>query len=238
MDKLSEGNDRVPFFDLRTPFSVGVLTPQSPADQAGLEMNDKIVAIDDQPVSYFQEFKSYLENKKDEKVNVKVNRGGEIKELKPMKVSSEGTVGFAVVPELETAHEEFTFGESISIGTEKAFNVVWTNIRAFGKIFKGEVSASKSLSGPIGIAKIFGGEWIWAKFWGICGFLSMVLAFMNLLPIPALDGGHVVFLSYEMISGRKPNDKFLENAQKIGMVLLLGIMAFAIINDIYKWLAF
>jgi regulator of sigma E protease len=136
--------------------------------------------------------------------------------------------------DVDLAHQDFSFGESISIGTKKAFGVVWTNIRAFGKIFKGEVSASKSLSGPIGIAQIFGGEWIWSKFWAICGLLSMVLAFMNLLPIPALDGGHVVFLSYEIISGRKPSDKFLEGAQKVGMVLLLGLMAFAIFNDIWK----
>ena len=95
-------------------------------------------------------------------------------------------------------------------GPEAAFDVVWINIRALGKIFTGEVSASKSISGPIGIAQIFGGEWDWLRFWRITGLLSMVLAFMNFLPIPALDGGHVVFLTYEMVSGRKPSDKFLE----------------------------
>lgn len=115
-----------------------------------------------------------------------------------------------------------------------AFEIVWVNMRALGKIFSGEVSASKSISGPIGIAQVFGGTWDWVNFWRITGLLSMILAFMNLLPIPALDGGHVVFLTYEIVSGRKPSDKFLEVAQKVGMVLILGLMVFAIFNDIIK----
>ena len=104
----------------------------------------------------------------------------------------------------------------------------------FGKIFRGEVSLTKSVQGPIGIAKVYGATWNWVRFWNITGLLSMILAFMNFLPIPALDGGHVVFLTYEIVSGRKPSDKFLENAQKVGMVLLLGIMGFAIFNDIFQ----
>ena len=120
------------------------------------------------------------------------------------------------------------------LGTNQAFGVITANLKGFGKIFRGEVSASKSLSGPIGIAQIFGDTFSWYKFWNITAMLSMVLAFMNFLPIPALDGGHVVFLTYEMISGRKPSDTFLENAQKVGMVLLLGLMAFAIFNDVFK----
>jgi regulator of sigma E protease len=107
-------------------------------------------------------------------------------------------------------------------------------LKAFKKIFNGDLSLTKSLSGPIGIAEAFGGDWDWFRFWSLTGLLSMVLAFMNLLPIPALDGGHVVFLLYEMISGRKPSDKFLENAQKVGMILLLTLMVFVFGNDIWK----
>ena len=84
------------------------------------------------------------------------------------------------------------------------------------------------------MGSIFPRVWDWESFWKITAFFSIVLAFMNLLPIPALDGGHVLFLTYEMVSGRKPSDKFLENAQKVGMVLLLGLMAFAIFNDVFK----
>lgn len=99
-------------------------------------------------------------------------------------------------------------------------------------MFRGELSPTKNLRGPLGIMEAFGPTWDWIKFWTLTGLISMVLAFMNLLPIPALDGGHVVFLSYEIISGRKPSDKFLENAQKVGMVLLLGLMVFVFYNDI------
>jgi regulator of sigma E protease len=134
---------------------------------------------------------------------------------------------------LEPVSKKFGFAESVTKGTERAFGVVIINAKALGRMFTGEVSA-KNVSGPIGMAKIYGNEWDWTKFWSITGLISMILAFMNLLPIPALDGGHVVFLLYEMISGKTPSDKFLENAQKVGMVMLLALMVFAIGNDILK----
>ena len=97
------------------------------------------------------------------------------------------------------------------------------------------MSPSKALSGPIGIAKdLFGGVWVWDRFWTVTAILSMALAFMNALPIPALDGGHATILTYEIVSGRKPSDQFLEASQKVGMVLLLGLMAYAIFNDVFK----
>ena len=128
--------------------------------------------------------------------------------------------------------EQYSFAEAIPLGTKRAIDAVWLNIKGLGKIFSGKVDPRKSMMGPIGIAKVFGGTWNWYRFWNITGMLSMILAFMNFLPIPALDGGHVMFLTFEMVSGRKPGDKFLETAQKIGMVLLLGLMAFVIGNDI------
>ncbi len=234
LDKITDDNDRVAFFDPLFTFTVGPVKPQSNADMAGLIEGDKILKVNDKPVKYFQEFKESLDTHKNQRISLTVSRAEQTTSLDSVMVADDGTIGFFPDNNIEYAHQDFSFGESISIGTAKAFNVVWINIRAFGKIFRGEVSATKSLSGPIGIAQIFGGEWIWQKFWGICGLLSMVLAFMNLLPIPALDGGHVVFLSYEIISGRKPSDKFLENSQKVGMVLLLSLMAFAIFNDIWK----
>jgi regulator of sigma E protease len=200
---------------------------------AGLMSGDRIIAINGEDVQYFQFFKEKLENNKGEEIRLTIKRNEKIENLQA-KVGDDGLLGFMPKMDVELEHEEFSFAESIPTGTAKAFNVIWLNIKGFGKIFRGEVSASESLSGPIGIAQIFGGEWVWQKFWGITGLLSMVLAFMNFLPIPALDGGHVVFLSYEIISGRKPSDKFLENAQKVGMVLLLSLMAFAIFNDIWK----
>jgi regulator of sigma E protease len=107
-------------------------------------------------------------------------------------------------------------------------------VRAFGKVITGVLSPKESLSGPIGIMQAYGAEWNWQRFWSLTGVLSLVLAFMNLLPIPALDGGHVMFLSYEIVSRRKPSDKFLEAAQKVGMVFLLALMVFIFANDIIK----
>ena len=114
--------------------------------------------------------------------------------------------------------------------------MVRINVLALGKILTGKVSASKALSGPIGIAQIFGSSFDWIKFWSITGFLSMVLAFTNLLPIPALDGGHALFIVYELIVGRRLSDKFLEVTQKIGLALLLVLIGYAIVNDLYKLL--
>ena len=147
-------------------------------------------------------------------------------------VNEEGKVGIIVIPDIQPTRVEYGFGESVTRGTKRAFSVVWINIKAFGKMFSGELSPTKNLRGPLGIMEAFGPTWDWIKFWTLTGLISMVLAFMNLLPIPALDGGHVVFLTYEIISGRKPSDKFLENAQKVGMVLLLGLMVFVFYNDI------
>ena len=144
-------------------------------------------------------------------------------------------MGIEVLREIEYSHLDFSLGESIVVGTTGAFTAIWVNAKALGKIIKGEINPSKSLMGPIRIAtEVFGGTWNWVRFWGITGLLSMILACMNFLPIPALDGGHVMFLTYEIVSGRKPSDRFLETAQKFGMVILLLLMGFVIFNDIFR----
>lgn len=145
-------------------------------------------------------------------------------------------IGFAPmgIDKKEIARIQYGFVESVGLGTVRAFNVIFIQLKAFKKIFSGEISVTKSLSGPIGMAKAFSGEWDWQRFWSMTGLLSMVLAFMNLLPIPALDGGYVMFLLYEIISGREPSEKFFENALRVGMAILLILMVFVIFNDIAK----
>ncbi|WP_258098838.1 RIP metalloprotease RseP [Marinoscillum pacificum] len=234
MDKLSDKN--VDFFSVRMPFIVGQIQKESNAEKGGLQQGDKFISLNDQKIQYFDQFSAVLDDMSGKSISAVVLRDGVEKELN-LDVTEEGTLGFGVVQDtsmLALSHRDFTLGESLGAGTAQAFNVVFLNIKAFGKMFSGDVSPSKSLSGPIGIAQFFGGEWDWANFWRITGLLSMVLAFMNLLPIPALDGGHVMFLTWEIVTGRKPSDKFLENAQKVGMVLLLGLMTYAIFNDVYK----
>lgn len=233
VDKVADREKRAFFIDVRRPFVIGEVAEGTPAYDARLQIGDKFLAINGQPIQFYDEFKSAVEANAGKEITTKIERDGKEVEVK-MTVSSEGTLGFYSRDLVERSSVSYSFGESISLGTAQAFNVVWFNIKGFGKMFSGDVSPTKSLSGPIGIAKFFGGTWDWVNFWQITGLLSMVLAFMNFLPIPALDGGHVMFLSWEIISGRKPSDKFLENAQKVGMILLLGIMTFAIFNDIIK----
>lgn len=232
LDKFTER--RSEFISYRERFRVGeVSEEEGNALAAGLKAGDVIKSVDGKSIEFYDEFREELSTKKSQEIQLVVDRAGQDVNL-DIEVNDEGILGFRVESLLERAHQDFSFSESTVRGTNKAFDVVWVNIKAFKKMFVGDVSASKSLSGPIGIARIFGDEFDWVKFWSITGLLSMVLAFMNLLPIPALDGGHVVFLTFEIVSGRKPSEKFMENAQKVGMVLLLGLMVFAFGNDIYK----
>lgn len=220
------------FIDIRYPFDVFQVAPDGPAAEIDLQQGDKIVGVNDRKVHYFNELQDALGDYANQEVELAVQRGDQLLS-QSVSVREDGTIGIAVNPLLEPVRKQYTFLESIPQGTERAFAVVILNAKAMGKMFTGEVS-TRNISGPIGIAKIYGTTWDWVKFWSMTGLISMILAFMNLLPIPALDGGHVVFLLYEMISGRAPSEQFLENAQKVGMVLLLALMVFAIGNDILK----
>ena len=220
------------FVDIRYPFKLSVIDEGGAAAQAGITVEDKILAVNGNSVSYFDELQAELAKVKSQQAEITLLRGSDTTSTM-VSVTDRGTIDIAVLPLIEPVRREYGFGEAIAKGTNRAFSVVIVNAKALGKMFTGEVS-TRNVSGPIGMAKIYGDTWDWTKFWGITGLISMILAFMNLLPIPALDGGHVIFLLYEMISGRAPSDKFLENAQKVGMVVLLALMVFAIGNDILK----
>jgi regulator of sigma E protease len=233
MDKMADNQDQLRFVEIILPFEVGKVVSGKPAAKAGLKTGDKILKVGNIETPYFHNMQMALLQHKGQKTNLTVERNGKIINL-PAEVDEDGRLGFERVPLLKYSVKDYSLAEAIPAGTNKAFSIITTNIKGFGKIFRGEASASKSISGPIGIAQVFGNTFSWHNFWFIVGMLSMVLAFMNFLPIPALDGGHVMFLTYEMISGQKPSDKFLENSQKVGMVLLLGLMGFAIFNDVFK----
>ncbi|RDC61432.1 RIP metalloprotease RseP [Adhaeribacter pallidiroseus] len=214
----------------RSPFVVIDVTKKK-AIKAGLKAGDKIVQVAGQPVQYYHQFYKALQSNKGKVTKIVVERGNQNLALQ-VPVNKRGLLGIEVKSLLNYKTRHYTFAQSIPRGAQKAFNIIVLNIKGFSKIFRGKIKASNAVSGPIGIASLFGGSWV--MFWSLVGMLSMVLAFMNLLPIPALDGGHVMFLTYEMVTGQKPSDKFLENAQKVGMVLLLGLMVYAFGNDIYK----
>lgn len=232
------------FIDLRKPFAIGEVIKGSNAEAAGLQEGDRIVAVNGEKVTYFHEFEEALKENINKEISLRVARGvenrpeaietaGEQVEL-TAQVTEEGKLGFYPQPLLNVQEEQYSLGEAVGIGTQDAFASVWLNIRGFGKIFSGDVNVSKSVKGPIGIREIYGGNWDWSRFWRITGLLSMWLAFVNFLPIPALDGGHVMFLTYEMVSGTAPSDKFLEVAQKAGMAFILVLMALVIGNDLFN----
>ncbi len=225
------------FLSFRIPPVVEEVTAGTVAEKIGLKKGDIITSINGQPVKYHDQLAPLVKSRKDS-ISITIARGSQELSFKESFKDQE-RIGFAnnTLPDFMKAAERkvaYGFFESIPMGTERAFTTLTTQVRAFGKIFSGDLSARESLSGPIGIMDAFGRDWDWERFWSLTGVLSLVLAFMNLLPIPALDGGHVVFLSYEMISRRKPSDKFLENAQKVGMVILLTLMVLIFANDIAK----
>ncbi len=213
-----------------------------------LKSGDKILEINGMPIQYHDEIiplvkaiKAESVFPKSDSILLKVSRGDEILIFKEY-FKDQKSIGFYAAPMsrefFERAEKKITYGflESIPIGTERGFTTLAVNVKGFGMVFTGALSAKEMIAGPIGIMQMFGNEWDWFRFWSLTGVLSLALAFMNLLPIPALDGGHVMFLSYEIISRRKPSDKFLENAQKVGMVFLLALMVFVFSNDIIRLL--
>ena len=213
------------------------IIPGGEAEKAGLLPGDKIVAIEGAKISDGDDLKNKLTAIKGGKINLSIVREKHEFDL-ACGVSDSGKIGvsYGVYPLATDRYQKqpYTLGSAISFGASDAKEALVSNVKGLKKIFSGDEKATDSVQGPIGIAQIYGGIWDWERFWAITGLLSMVLAFMNMLPIPALDGGHVVFLTVESISGKKLSDKFMERAQIVGMVLLLSLMAFAIGNDIWK----
>lgn len=230
IERLNEEGKEHGFIDLLYPYEVGKVAKKSAAKKAGLLTGDKILEVNDQSVIYFQVLREVLQKNKGQEVTLKIERDSQPMMLN-VQVDDKGVIGFFAKSLMETHRIQYTFMEAVNAGVKESFQVTILNIRGLGKVIRGEVSR-KSVKSVIGIAEYFGGTWDWRNFWFLTGMLSMWLAFLNFLPIPALDGGHVMFLGYEIISGRKPSDKVMEGAQKFGMAFLLVLMVFLIGNDI------
>jgi regulator of sigma E protease len=219
----------------RAKFIVDSLEPGSNAVKAGLKKGDSIVMANNHPVVFYDELQAQLAANKGKQVVLGVKRNQQLVTLKAQ-VTPEGKLGFyrakTDFPDIRTV--KYGFFEAFPIGAERAWGTFRDNAKGIGKIFKGDVNPGKAVSGPVAIANLFGGTVDWVHFWTLVGFLSMVLALMNLLPIPALDGGHAVFLIIEMIKGKPLSDKFLERAQIVGFVILVTLMVFVFGNDIVK----
>ncbi|MCO4294203.1 RIP metalloprotease RseP [Solitalea sp. MAHUQ-68] len=218
----------------RSAFVVEQVELGSNADKAGLKSGDKILYIDSTKITYFDEVKTALAARKDKNAKLVVERGGKDVQL-DVKVTNEGKIGFGPrLTGLNFKVDKFSLVAALPVGAEKAKQTLVDQTKGFGKIIRGEVKATKAVQGPIGMAQLYGSTFDWINFWTLTGLISLVLAFMNLLPIPALDGGHAVFLIVEMIKGKPLSDKFMERAQVVGFVILIGLMIFAFGNDIFK----
>lgn len=207
------------------------------ASKINLQHGDEIVEVEGKSILYHDELRYAIDHRTGDSLSFKVKRG---ETIIPFKVNFKGHVnmGFAMPPYLVPPEGEkaihYSLGSAVALGPGRAFDVITMQVKAFGKMLRREISVKNSLSGPIGMAKMYGGKWDWERFWRMTGLLSMVLAFMNLLPIPGLDGGYVVFLLYEMVTGKEPSEKVFENSIRVGMALLLLLMVFVFYNDIAK----
>ncbi len=208
----------------------------SNAEKAGLKKDDQLIRINGVSTPFFQDVVKTLGTLKEQDISLTVLRVGAELKLNAT-VTKNGTLGFGVQPitqQLTVETEKYGLLESIPAGINKAYDSFNNYIKQIKLIFKPETEAYKSLGGFITIGKAFSPKWDWERFWNFTAFLSIILAIMNILPIPALDGGHVMFLVYEIITGRKPHDKVMEYAQIAGIVILLALMVMANGNDIIK----
>ncbi len=223
------------FISVRIPFIAASFAPSSAAQAAGIQTGDRIIGINDSVYPYFDQFRSAIPKFKNQKASVMVLRGPDTLRI-PVIVPAEGLIG--VYPKdprsfLVFKERHYSVFTAIPAGFVRAFESAGSYLKSIKLLFSQE-KAYESVGGFISIGNIFPAVWDWQAFWSLTAFLSIMLAILNVLPIPALDGGHVMFLLYEIIFRRKPSDKFMEYAQVAGMVILFGLLIFANANDIIK----
>ncbi len=230
------------YFTTRLPIVIGSITPKGNAEIAGLQKGDKIVGINNVKVGYFDELSPVLNQNKDKNVTIEVIRNN-VPQNVEVKVSKEGKLGFGLDTKLAESKynatatkKEYSLAESIPRGFTRTIDVLTMQIKQFKIVFNTTTKGYQKVSGPIGIIKQMPETINWEFFWSFTAMFSVWLAFLNLIPIPGLDGGHVVFTLWEMITGKPVPQKVLENAQMVGVIFLLGLMVLIFGNDIVKWI--
>ncbi len=225
-------------FAPRVPTVVKRVVKNGAAEKAGLQAEDRLVAINDHPTPFYDQFVKVAQQNKASLLDIRLVRGGREHNIN-VRSDDAGLIGFErknFLDLFETERQDYSIAEAIPAGVVKGYDFLASQIKAFGKMFRGKIKASESLGGFGTISNLFPRVWSWESFWHVTAILSLILGFMNLLPIPALDGGHVMFLIYEVITGRKVSDKFMEYATMVGFAIVIGLVLFANGLDVLRWL--
>lgn len=227
-------NNEEAFMQEREPFYIDSVVAEAPAARAGMLAGDSITMLDSVPVAAYSDFVRTMESHKQQTVNITVARGDTSLTL-AVTPDTAGKIGVMAAPSYDLFNfvtVDYSFLEAIPAGCKYGWETLVDYVKQFRLVFT--KAGAKSLGGFITIGNIFPAEWSWYSFWHITALISIILAVMNILPIPVLDGGYILMLIYEMISGRKPSEKFMNIALNIGMFLLIALVIFANGNDIYK----
>ena len=239
----NKNQPRKGFIEPRIPAWVNEVADTSPAYRAGLRKNDQIVGLDSARLQFFDELADQLQSKKSSAVLLTVNRGG-VDTSFTVQVNDQGQIGFYTYSKLSQLDSlgwiklevtKQSWLSALPAGIKMTLTELNDYVIKMKTILTPGTGGYKAVGGFKSMGSIFAPVWDWESFWKLTAMLSVILAFMNILPIPALDGGHVLFTLYEMITGRKPSDKFLEYAQMAGMIILLGLMIYANANDWLGW---
>lgn len=235
--KMFQNDMHFPFMP-RQSAALDSVWNEFPAQKAGLLKTDKIVSLNGQPIQYYDEFEAIAKANKSKENTLVVSRNNQLDTLN-VTSNEKGTFGVTfskkdIISQIGNTEIKYSLGESVVGGISFGYNTLKDYVKQFKYVFTAKGATQVGGFGAIG--NLFPDAWDWQSFWATTALISIILAFMNILPIPALDGGHVMFLLYEMVTGRKPNDKFMEYAQMVGFFILIALVLFANGNDIYRWL--
>ncbi len=231
-EQMWEQGVMLPFIPIQNPV-IEEVTADKAAEIAGLQKGDSIISVNEQEIGYWHEIGEITKENKEKEMELVFMRDNDIKSIM-ITPDEEGMLGFRIKSNYEIKQQKYGFVESIKQGFDYGYWTLHDYVAQFKYVFTQK--GATQLGGFGAIGGMFPDTWDWKGFWHTTALISIILAFMNILPIPALDGGHVMFLLYEMVTGRKPNDKFMEIAQMVGFFILIALVLYANGNDVYRWL--